>query len=79
VRQRATGDWASQVEQVYLIALGRKPSGDERQLGADTLARLAEAWQNAAPADGADVPAEQRALTSFCHTLINTAEFLYID
>ncbi|MEX2119748.1 MAG: PSD1 and planctomycete cytochrome C domain-containing protein [Pirellulales bacterium] len=79
VQQRTTGDWASQVEQVYLVALGRKPTGDERQLGADTLARLAEAWQNAAPSDGADVPAEQRALTSFCHTVINTAEFLYID
>ena len=52
----------------YLIALSRTPDDEERRIGTEALAELTRQW-----GDG------QRGLTSYCHSLLNTAAFLYVD
>jgi hypothetical protein len=68
---------ADQVERAYLIAWCRPPSPEEKQVGLDALTRLTRQWAGEGKPDG--VPAGQRALASFCHTLLNSAAFLYSD
>jgi mono/diheme cytochrome c family protein len=76
VRRHAGTDPARQVEWAYLIALSRPPSGEEKQLGMRVLAELAAVWIKQ-PSD-ADA-AELRALTTYCHTILNSAAFLFVD
>jgi hypothetical protein len=52
------------VERVYLIALGRSPGAAEKELGLEALRRLG---------DG------QKALARYCHAVMNSAAFLYVD
>ncbi|MBM3784260.1 MAG: DUF1553 domain-containing protein [Acidobacteria bacterium] len=61
------------VDTAYLLALGRRPTGQEREDARATLARLTEAW--------AQQPEGRRrgAMETLCHALINSAEFLYLD
>jgi hypothetical protein len=76
VRKEAGDDPARQVEWVYLAALGRPPDGEEKQIGLAALAGLGEQW--ARHAAGKD-EAALRALTTYCHTILNSAAFLYVD
>jgi hypothetical protein len=75
IQQDAGSDPAGWIERAYLIALSRPPSDEERIAGVKTLAQLTQLWK--AKSDKADP--ERRALESFCHALINSAAFLYID
>jgi mono/diheme cytochrome c family protein len=61
----------AQVERMFWIALGRPPSAQEKTLGTDFLqkARAAEPARSAG----------REALATLCHSLFNTAAFLYID
>jgi hypothetical protein len=59
---------------VYLIALSRPPSAEELQVGTEALAKLAERWR-----PGAGQGAGERALATYCHALMNSAGFLYVD
>ncbi len=62
---------AARVELVYRLALSRPPSDEERQLGIETLKELESAWQGNF--------AKAKALETYCHTILNSASFLYID
>jgi hypothetical protein len=73
-RAEAGPDLAAQVKRVYLIALSRPPTADELTLGIETLPKLAERWTKSAGNDAAD-----RALATYCHALMNSAGFLYVD
>ena len=57
------------VDAAYHLALTRPPSDLERRLGIETLGRLRVAWQSNS----------QAALETYCHTILNSAAFLYID
>jgi hypothetical protein len=72
VIREAGADPAAQIEHVYRIALGRPPRDEEQRLGVDTLARLAEAWSGRG-----DAP--RRALGTYCHAIMNSAGFLFVD
>jgi hypothetical protein len=80
---------AAMVERAYHLAFGRRPDAAERQLAREFLDRdtlLAQRRltrkqslalpQPAAPGEDAAAGA---ALVDFCHTLLNTNEFIYID
>ena len=70
-----------QIDRIYLVALGRVAEPDERALGVSSLARLAERWATPT-ADGAPpdrAAAAHKALATYCHTILNSAEFLYVD
>ncbi len=74
---------AAQVERVYMTALGRKPSAEESGDGVRTLADLSEAWNRRlderVPMEPKRDKANWLALATLCHTVLNSAEFVYID
>jgi mono/diheme cytochrome c family protein len=73
-RERGT-DAARQVEWIYLTAFSRPPNAEETRLALEALAALAAAWSKQA---GTEDPA-QAALTTYCHTILNSAALLYVD
>ena len=76
-------DVGKQVERVYLTALSRWPSADEKRLGVETLRDLTQDWlkhlEEEVPAEPKQAKAEWLGLATFCHSILNTADFLYID
>ena len=76
-------DPAALVERVYLTALGRPPSAEERTDGVSTLTELTKAWgrrlEEQVPMEPKRMKARWLALAALCHTVLNSAEFLYID
>jgi hypothetical protein len=72
VRREAGADQDRQIERVYLIALSRPPSAEEVRLGREALGRLALQWTAAGQT-------EAKALASYCHAVVNSANFLYVD
>lgn len=73
----------AQVERVYLAALSRPPSVEEQASGASTLAKMRDAWRRElderTPMEPKRMKADWLALATFCHTVLNSAEFLYVD
>lgn len=60
---------SGQVSEVYRLALSREPTPREKKLGVEALTKLKSNWDG----DGG------RALTAYCHALLNSAAFLYVD
>jgi hypothetical protein len=75
VIREAGADPSKQVEQVYLVALGRLPGEDEKKIGLDALRKLTADWSQR---PGGTEPA-LKALTTYCHAVVNSAGFLYVD
>jgi len=76
VRREAGTEPAKQVERAYAIALSRTPSEREKQLGLSALAGLSSTWSKQFPNHE---EASLRALTTYCHAILNSAAFLYVD
>lgn len=57
------------VRRLYAIALSRPPSEQERLLGRQALSQLQQAWDGNFEA----------ALQTYCHTILNSAAFIYVD
>ena len=76
-------DPVAQVERAYLTALGRLPSGEEQADAESTLAEMTKAWrrrlEEQVPMEPKATKARWLALATVCHTLLNSAEFLYVD
>lgn len=72
VGDQSSSDRGSYVDTIYGLALSRPPSDQERRLGIESLRELESAWQ------GQTAKAE-KAIETFCHTILNSAAFLYID
>jgi hypothetical protein len=81
IRNAAGDSPAQQVGRLYMIALGRPPDVAEEAVCVEVLAKLTEQWEKPLAAAGASAPqeAKRRALTTVCHTIMNSAMFLYID
>jgi len=62
-------DPVAQVEAVYHIALSRPPRDEELRLGTESLRSWNEQW----PGDST------AALTAYCHVILNSAAFVYVD
>ena len=79
----AGGDPAAQVKLAYLTALGRPPVEEEQLDAESTLAEMTKAWrrrlEEQVPMEPKATKARWLALATVCHTLLNSAEFLYID
>ncbi|KAA5543051.1 DUF1553 domain-containing protein [Roseiconus nitratireducens] len=60
---------AAIVDAAYRIALSRRPSRDELSLSTEALRQLRSDWKGDS----------QKALETYCHALLNSAAFLYID
>ena len=72
VRQTAGNDLHHQIDQAYWIALSRPPKRREKEA---SLALM----QQANRALGSRAEARAQTLTKFCHTILNSAAFVYID
>jgi hypothetical protein len=75
VARSAGGDPAREVDWVYRIALGRAPTAEETGIGVEALGRLRAEWGKHLDGDEAG----RRALATYCHTILNSAAFLYVD
>src|SRR5262249_18470314 len=70
-----------QIEHAWLLALGRRPTAKELRVGIESLHDLQSAWreQGNSETDADQSSASIHALTTFCHAILNSAAFLYID
>ncbi|MDP6719058.1 MAG: DUF1553 domain-containing protein, partial [Pirellulaceae bacterium] len=76
----------STIELAYQIALSRSPTEQERDVAEITLRELEDRWRHDS-IDNTDSSTkspearspEEQALVTFCHALMNSAAFLYID
>jgi hypothetical protein len=80
----AVGDQPdAQIERAYLLALARKPTAEERRAAREAFDRAIPEWTRKLEADKPAEPVAGRArwlaLATLCHTLMNSAEFLYLD
>jgi hypothetical protein len=81
-------DWASesverQVERVYLVALSRPPTQQELKLGVEAVLNFTRQWleqlRKEVPAEPRQPKAQWLGLASFCHIILNSPDFIYID
>jgi mono/diheme cytochrome c family protein len=95
VAKDAGNDKNTQIERAYQIALCRRPTASQKQAALEFLARQTQLHldptqqtnknptvQQAGlipPDDKARKEAARAALADFCHILINTNEFIYLD
>ena len=63
---------------VHVLALSRSPTEDEMSLATKIVQQLQAAWEAKAPAAERD-KAQSRAVANYCHAIMNSAAFLYID
>lgn len=74
--------WGSEMEvdHVFSIALGRPPSREEKVTCVKILEQMKSKFDEQMRASGDTTKdSETRALAKFCHTILNSADFLYID
>jgi mono/diheme cytochrome c family protein len=81
VKSEVGGEAARQIDRVYLIALSHHPNDGERASGLSALARLTNQWNGQLEATGTSdrEQAAQQALATYCHAVINSAGFMYVD
>ncbi|NNE93660.1 MAG: DUF1553 domain-containing protein, partial [Verrucomicrobiales bacterium] len=63
------GTPSEKVKEIYEIALSREPTPEELDLGIETLTELEKRW----------VRNLEGALEAYCHAILNSAAFLYVD
>jgi len=93
VRKEAGPEPEKQIERAYWIAVSRPPNSEERKVSLDIVRRIRDAETTKAMAGagstvagkpapatnpGMDDPSAM-ALEEFCHTLMSSAAFIYID
>ena len=80
MRTEVGDDPAAQFERAFLLAYSRPPSDEERQVGLRSLVELSKIWQSRADEESdVTLPVSERALADLCHTLLNSAAFLFVD
>lgn len=83
VIDEAGDDRERQVEHVFLRALSRPPTETERQESLTALDKLAEQWPARLKKDHTASPVQTTsrwmALAGLCHTVLNSASFIFVD
>ena len=79
----AGDDVRKQIERVYWTTLSRPPTVEEAHQAGETLRELTREWrthlESETPAEPIGNTARWLALSSLCHTYLNSAEFLYVN
>ena len=73
-RREAGSDPSRGIEEAYWIVLNRPPTLEEQAVSRQALAELEKSAGSAGEEE-----VSRQALAKFCHTLLNSAGFLYID
>jgi hypothetical protein len=72
VREEAGDNIAAQIDRLYWLALGRPPKAEERSIISEELEGICEA--------GTHEPDFQNSITArWCHAVINSSAFIYVD
>lgn len=79
VGRDAGADPQKQVDRLYWLALSRAPSREEAQASLKTLLEIRQLKLQQNRGKLTDAEAGTRALAELCHTVINSAPFIYID
>jgi hypothetical protein len=70
----------TQIESLYWMTVSRPPTADEAKVSLETLATLKQIeTREGPPGKITDLQIESRALAKLCHTVLNSAAFIYID
>jgi len=78
--REAGHDPQTQIESLYWMTVSRPPTADEAKASQETLAKLKQiASKEGPPGKITDLQIESRALAKLCHTVLNSAAFIYID
>jgi len=72
-------DTAVRLRLAYLAALSRPPTQDELKTGSITVGRLTAEWRRHLSNRKGVGEAADRAIVTFCHVLLNSPEFIYLD
>lgn len=67
---------AAMVDHVYCTAFSRLPTAEERGEAMQALTELRQNWRESGAVEDQVL---HLALTTFCHTIMNAAEFRYVD
>jgi hypothetical protein len=79
IEQHAGIDPARQIEQAYWLAFSRPPNEEERKASLESLANFREIAMQQPANSGHPHKFNQEALAEFCHVLMNSAAFLYVE
>jgi len=83
VMDKAGEDVGKQIEWVYRVALSRWPTKEENHQGREAVEELTRRWlehlENDVPAEPKAAKARWLALATFCHTILNSPDFIYVD
>jgi uncharacterized protein DUF1553/uncharacterized protein DUF1549/cytochrome c len=80
VEREVGADRDAQIVRVHEIAFAAAPSEDELRLARLSLDRLTQQWRETlGPVPSAQAEAARRALRNFCHAVMNSAGFVYVD
>jgi mono/diheme cytochrome c family protein len=78
-----TQDRAKQIQIVYLRAYSRPPTAEEVKIGLEAIAGFEKQWPARLASDNEAAPrvesANWLALANYCHAILNSAEFSFID
>jgi hypothetical protein len=76
----AGADPLQQITRVHQRAFGSAPADDELHIARETLSQLTREWRMVlAQQPDAEVLAARRALQNYCHAIMNSAAFVYVD
>jgi uncharacterized membrane protein len=78
VQAEAGPNRTKEIDLIYLIAFSRFPSDEEKKIGLDALVKLTDIWCKQPNLSG-KAPAVDPALATYCHAILNSAAFLYVD
>lgn len=76
VRRESGPHPLEQIERAYWIALNRPPTSEEKEFSGSAMLEMEKVAEKTA-LNGEE--AAQRSLAKLCHTLLNSAAFIYID
>jgi hypothetical protein len=83
VIDEAGADGTKQIEAIYLRAFSRRPSPAEIDEGLSAIAQFRKEWPARLARDNQEAPREAGAawlaVANYCHALLNSAEFSFID
>lgn len=81
IQREAGNDLSKQIDAVYLTALSRSPTPEEKKAARKVMSKLADEWMDQLTASGKPdrAAAEFKALATYCHAIMNSAAFLYVD
>jgi hypothetical protein len=83
VIDESDGSRAKQIELIYLRAYSRPPTAEEVKIGVEAIGEFQKQWPARLATDNDAAPraesANWLAIANYCHAILNSAEFSFID